>query len=69
VPDPAAGTAYRCVTGHPIPAAELSALTEVWTLDEGAEVRVCREHGAPIAVFRPGRRADAGALPSGESSR
>ena len=43
-------TRYACVVGHEIPTDELQSLTEVWSLDTGAEVRVCREHGAPVAI-------------------
>ena len=41
---------YTCTTGHAIPAADLGRLTELQSLDKGAEVRVCSEHGAPIVV-------------------
>jgi hypothetical protein len=41
---------YRCVVGHEIPSDLLEELTEVASLDAGASVRLCREHGAPIAV-------------------
>ena len=41
---------YHCVVGHDIVTGELDRLTIVTSLDEGAEVRICREHGAPIAV-------------------
>lgn len=46
---------YRCVVGHVIAAGQLDALTETVSLDGGASVRVCRDHGAPIAmtVSRP----------------
>jgi hypothetical protein len=48
-------TTYHCVVGHEIPAAELEARTHLWSLDGGAEVRVCAEHGTPIAITqRPG---------------
>lgn len=43
-------TAYHCVTGHEIPRQDLDSLTEVRSLDEGALVRICREHGSPIAI-------------------
>ncbi len=43
-------TTYHCVVGHEIPSSELDAASEVWTLDEGARVRICIEHGAPIAM-------------------
>lgn len=41
---------YRCVVGHDISPGKLDRLTVVTNLDEGAEVRICREHGAPIAL-------------------
>ena len=41
---------YWCVTGHELPAAELEHLTEEVSLDRGALVRICREHGAPIGT-------------------
>lgn len=41
---------FRCVTGHEIDESDLEACTELEVLDGGAEVRLCREHGAPIAV-------------------
>ena len=48
---------YTCVVGHVIPAELLETATEVQVLDRGAEVRLCREHGTPIAVRRsPGTR-------------
>jgi hypothetical protein len=43
---------YSCVTGHLIPDAELDRLTEVVSLDAGAQVRICREHGAPISLTK-----------------
>lgn len=46
---PGPETTYTCVAGHEIPGADLQALTQIETLDAGAEVRLCREHGAPIA--------------------
>lgn len=47
---------YRCVVGHEIVPGELDRLTVVTSLDGGAEVRICREHGAPIALrSRPAR--------------
>lgn len=45
-------TTYHCVVGHEIPSAELETRTELWVLDGGAEVRVCAEHGAPVALTR-----------------
>lgn len=47
---PAERTTYQCVVGHEIPDAELDSLTEVRSLDQRAVVRLCREHGAPVAV-------------------
>jgi hypothetical protein len=41
---------YWCVVGHEISRERLDVETEIRTLDQGAEVRVCVEHGAPIAV-------------------
>jgi hypothetical protein len=41
---------YQCVVGHPIPEAQLEVATEIRELDDGAEIRVCREHGAPISM-------------------
>ncbi len=46
-------THFRCLTGHAIDAAELDRATEVVKLDQGAEVRICREHGAPVAQSIP----------------
>jgi hypothetical protein len=43
---------YRCVAGHEVSQERLDVETEVRTLDQGAEVRVCVEHGAPIAVTK-----------------
>lgn len=43
-------TTYECVVGHEIAASELDSRTEIQTLDGGARVRVCVEHGAPIAM-------------------
>ncbi|MBV9279158.1 MAG: hypothetical protein JOZ41_03670 [Chloroflexi bacterium] len=40
---------YACLAGHPIPDGELERLTEIAILDGGAQVRLCREHAAPIA--------------------
>lgn len=42
---------YRCTTGHPIPCEALDADTEVVALDQGAEVCICVEHGAPIVLL------------------
>ena len=41
---------YHCVVGHRIEGERLEVETAIWTLDRGAEVRVCREHGAPVAI-------------------
>jgi hypothetical protein len=43
-------TTYTCLVGHPIAADQLETLTELRVLDQGATVRQCREHGAPIAL-------------------
>lgn len=40
---------YSCVVGHSVLRDALDQETEVRSLDAGAEVRICREHGAPIA--------------------
>lgn len=40
---------YRCTTGHDIPAAALEVDTVVVDMDGGALVRICGEHGSPIA--------------------
>jgi hypothetical protein len=45
---------YWCVVGHEIAQEQLDVETEVRTLDQGAEVRICVEHGAPIAVTKEG---------------
>lgn len=42
--------AYSCLAGHAIPADLLEQLSQEVTLDEGAVVRLCRDHFAPIAV-------------------
>lgn len=44
---------YTCTTGHAIPAVDLEGLSEVVSLDAGAQVRICREHGAPVRVSLP----------------
>jgi hypothetical protein len=41
---------YRCAVGHEIPSERIEELTELASLDAGASVRLCREHGAPIVV-------------------
>lgn len=54
---------YMCVTGHCIPPRELEVLTEEVELDNGARVRICKEHGAPIACDSIVRRNMEGASP------
>jgi hypothetical protein len=49
---------YWCTTGHPIPSEALGSDTEIVSLDRGAEVRICREHGAPIALREEEARRD-----------
>jgi hypothetical protein len=41
---------YRCASGHAISEEELDSQTEIRSLDQGAVVRICRAHGAPISV-------------------
>ncbi|HEX8917985.1 MAG TPA: hypothetical protein VF898_05755 [Chloroflexota bacterium] len=41
---------YQCVVGHEIRADELDQATELTILDNGASIRICRRHGAPISV-------------------
>lgn len=41
---------YHCVVGHSIRPERLEDETAIWILDAGARVRVCLEHGTPIAV-------------------
>ena len=41
---------YRCLAGHEIPVAQLDEVTVLVTLDGGAVVRICRQHGAPVSV-------------------
>ena len=41
---------YWCVVGHEIRKDRLHVETEVQVLDQGAEICVCVEHGAPIAL-------------------
>lgn len=45
--------AYSCTVGHVVSAGDLEQETERVWLDTGAEVLICREHGAPIAVTVP----------------
>ncbi len=53
--------AYWCVAGHDIVASELENETETVMMDRGARVRICREHGAPIAWKEsPGKPSHAG---------
>lgn len=47
---PPGRTIYTCPTGHDIEADAVTGLTEVCTLDAGAVVRLCREHGVPVAL-------------------
>ncbi len=47
--------AYFCTVGHVVPAGDLEQETERIRLDTGAEVLICRKHGAPIAVTVPPR--------------
>jgi len=44
---------YCCTVGHVVPAEDLEQQTELIRLDTGAEVLICREHGAPISVTVP----------------
>ena len=44
------GATYTCVVGHAIAEADLETQTELQRLDSGAELFICREHGAPVAV-------------------
>lgn len=53
-------TTYRCVVGHEIPPADLDRLTDLVMLDAGARVRICREHGAPIAETKLGTGSASG---------
>jgi hypothetical protein len=41
---------FHCLAGHDIPEHSLQTLTVTETLDRGATVQLCREHGTPIAV-------------------
>jgi hypothetical protein len=41
---------YWCVAGHIVSQEALQRDTEIRRLDAGAEVRICREHGAPIGA-------------------
>ncbi|MDQ2742022.1 MAG: hypothetical protein M3Z66_06950 [Chloroflexota bacterium] len=45
--------AYSCTVGHLVLSKDLEQQTERVRLDTGAEVLICREHGAPIAVTLP----------------
>lgn len=45
-------TTYWCVVGHRVLPQELERVTEEVVLDGAARVRICREHGAPIALRR-----------------
>ncbi len=44
---------YSCTVGHVVPADDLEQQTQHVRLDTGAEVLICREHGAPISVTMP----------------
>lgn len=46
---------YACVAGHPISPDHLDLDTEIVLMDAGATVRICREHGCPIAITRRAR--------------
>jgi hypothetical protein len=46
-------THYRCLAGHDISEEQLDQSTELRTLDDGAVVRLCKEHGAPLSVSVP----------------
>jgi len=46
-------TAYRCISGHEISSSKLDEESEMVVLDAGAKVRICREHGCPVAISRP----------------
>lgn len=48
----------RCVAGHAFSGPELDVASEVTTLDGGFEVRVCKEHGAPVSVSSTPAAAD-----------
>lgn len=48
----AADVTYRCLTGHVIEPEDLDTGARVELMDGRAEVRICVEHGAPIAVTR-----------------
>lgn len=41
---------FQCSVGHEIDPDRLEAETDVVRMDRGAQVRICKEHGAPIAV-------------------
>jgi hypothetical protein len=43
-------TSYRCLAGHDIEEEQLEQSTELRTLDGGAVVRLCKEHGTPLSV-------------------
>jgi len=49
-------TRYACVVGHEIAARDLEQQTEMHLLDQRLEIRLCRRHGAPIAVTRLPKR-------------
>jgi len=45
--------AYCCTVGHVVLLEDVEHQTERVHLDTGAEVLICREHGAPIAMTLP----------------
>jgi hypothetical protein len=47
---------YRCLAGHEIDADRLEEGSEIVEMDAGARVRICREHGCPVAISRPALR-------------
>lgn len=54
-PERSLRTTYTCVVGHEISSGEIEHMTHVESLDGGARVRLCNEHGAPIAeTVEPG---------------
>lgn len=67
--DVGAPAMYHCSTGHSIPAADFERLSEIVTLDGGARVRVCIEHGAPVwVVFPDGTEYGRGAQPAADAA-
>jgi hypothetical protein len=51
--DASSRLSYRCLAGHEIAAGELEGESEIVVMDAGAEVRICRSHGCPIAIRKP----------------